>query len=436
MIVRGKEIIKDGIPDIKEIKDCINEFVDGLDRLNRLKDYFHNKNAILDRQRQKHLPNNRLVHSYAQYIVGVASGYLLGEPVKYTSVENIDKLIEAFKSCDVASVDCELAEDAGVYGVATEIVYLDEEGNIKCAKIDRLNAFVVYDDTVEAKPLIGIRWIKSRKGDIKVFVYTDKNVFTYEGKDLRDFDLTATEKHYFNAVPIIEYWNNGKEEGDFEPIISLIDAYDRLQSDRINDKGQFVDSVLMLYGIRELAPPEDENDTRSTQQRISEDKVLALPQDARAEYLYKQLSEADVEILRKALQSDIHKFSRVPDLSDENFSGNTSGVAMKYKLFGLEQLTKTKERWFTEGLKQRLRIFFNLLTLKGQRIAEPRSIAISFSRSLPVNELEVAQTIRTLSGMVPEELLIAQVPFVNDTEQALKLLEEERQNQKETVDEV
>ena len=109
---------------------------------------------------------------------------------------------------------------------------------------------------------------------------------------------------------------------------------------------------------------------------------------------------------------------------------------MKYKLFGLEQLTKTKERWFTEGLKQRLRIFFNLLTLKGQRIAEPKSIEISFSRSLPVNELEVAQTIRTLSGMVPEELLIAQVPFVNDTEQALKLLEEERQHQKEMVDEV
>ena len=52
----------------------------------------------------------------------------------------------------------------------------------------------------------------------------------------------------FSMVNVIEYYNNAECQGDFEQVISLIDAYNLLQSDRLNDKEQFVDAILLIKG--------------------------------------------------------------------------------------------------------------------------------------------------------------------------------------------
>jgi SPP1 family phage portal protein len=226
---------------------------------------------------------------------------------------------------------------------------------------------------------------------------------------------------------MVEYWNNSEETGDFEDVISQIDAYNTLQSDRINDREQFADALLVLWGVRDIAPPADPEDTRSPGQRLREDKTLALPDEkAGANYLTKQLSEADIEVLKNAIKADIHKFSLVPDLTDEKFAGNSSGVAMKYKLLGLEQLTKIKERWFREGLRSRLRLFAYFLSMKGKGTIDPESVAMTFKRSLPVNELEISQMVGNLTGLVPDEILLAQVPFVQDPEAAIESLKKQK----------
>ena len=155
------------------------------------------------------------------------------------------------------------------------------------------------------------------------------------------------EAHYFGAVPIIEYLNNKEGQGDFEQQIPLIDAYNKLMSDRVNDKEQFIDAILVIYGS---LLGDDKEETKKAAKELREDKLLELPEDAKAEYLSRQMEEEGVEILRKALKEDIYTFSHVPNLSDENFVGNASGVAMEYKLLGLEMLTKIKERNYKKGI--------------------------------------------------------------------------------------
>ena len=120
-----------------------------------------------------------------------------------------------------------------------------------------------------------------------------------------------------------------------------------------------------------------------------------------------------------ALAADIHKLSMVPDLTDEQFAGNVSGVAMRFKLLGLEQLTKIKERWFREGLRTRLRRFCAFLALRGEAEVDAGRVEIIFSRSLPVNELETAQTLSAYRGLVPDRLLLSQVPFIGDAQAVL-----------------
>jgi SPP1 family phage portal protein len=114
-------------------------------------------------------------------------------------------------------------------------------------------------------------------------------------------------------------------------------------------------------------------------------------------------------------------------MTDEQFAGNSSGVAMKYKLLGLEQLTKIKERWFREGLRWRLRLFASFLSLKGSPKLDADAVQMMFRRSLPVNDLEIAQMVQMLSGLVPAKMLLGQVPFIDDVSAAFDDLEQEKQ---------
>ena len=90
-----------------------------------------------------------------------------------------------------------------------------------------------------------------------------------------------------------------------------------------------------------------------------------------------------VKSLRKpvpALKEDIHKFSFVPDLSDKQFAQNLSGVAMRYKLMGLERMASVKERWFREGLRTRLEIYARILTLSGETALDASRVKAVFTR--------------------------------------------------------
>lgn len=433
------------------IKGVISEFTTNtLPTLEKMRDAYRGKGAITKRTKSTGLPNNRLVHAYPKYIVTMASGYLVGEPVKYTDdtqTEAMEALEEAHKRSNMDSVDAELATNASTYGRGVCICYADENGAPKAAALDPREAFVVYDDTVEHRPLFGVHWMP--KGDasgktvgVVAHVYTDKEDLVFEGKTASALSAVPAKNgvHMFGGVPMVEFWNNADEMGDFELVLSLIEAYDTLESDRVNDKQQFTDAVLLLTGCT-LGDDEDEavtdadedeegevaKDTRSPAQRLLEDKTLSLPdENAKAEWLVKKSDEAGAELLRNAIKSEIHKMSMIPDLTDEHFAANASGVAMRYKLLGLEQLTKEKERWFKEGIRARLRLFANFMDVLAKGRMDPESVVITFTRSLPVNETEIAGMVSQLSGIVPQKTLLAQVPFIDDVDKAAEELEEER----------
>lgn len=254
-----------------------------------------------------------------------------------------------------------------------------------------------------------------------------------EGEITQDFELTSNfgiksegeaVPHYFGKVPLNEIYNDGQRQGDFEQVISLIDAYNTLQSDRVNDKEQFVDSLMYIKG-QILGETDDEK--AETYDDIKRNRVVELSQDGEIGFLTRQFDEASVEVLRKSIVTDIHKISGVPDMSDDNFAGNASGVAMKYKLLNLEQITKTKERYFTEGLRYRLECFSNIIGIKGGYI-DPKQIDITFTRSLPQNELELSQVVATLDGKVPQETLLSLLPFVKDPQSAAEELRKQKQD--------
>lgn len=424
MITRGREQPLD----VKLINDCIKQFDNDAKRRAKLYAYYLGQHDINGRIRTAGLPNNKIVHNYPHYIATVTSGYLIGDPVQYADGKQeaaLEAVLDAYNAADVQSIDAELALNQAIYGRGIELCYADSQARPRTTSISPEHAFVVYDDTAEAQPMFGVHRLTGtdEQGNAyykRITVYTLADVLEYEA-DTKGMatKLSKQYRHNFGLVPMVEYWNNSAELGDFEPVISLIDAYNVLESDRINDKEQFADALLVITGVAGFGAPDD-GDKRTAAQRLREDRALALPDTgAKAEYLIKTMHESDTDILRAAIREDIHKFSYVPDLADQNFAGNSSGVAMRYKLFGLEQMTKIKERWFREGLRWRLRLFSNFTALKGAAKLDPDAVQMSFRRSLPVNDTEIAQMVATLQGIVPDNLLLAQVPFVEDVTGAI-----------------
>lgn len=145
-------------------------------------------------------------------------------------------------------------------------------------------------------------------------------------------------------------------------------------------------------------------------------------EDSDAQYLSKVMSESDIEVLRNNLKQDIHRFSMVPDLSDESFGNNLSGVAIKYRLMGFEQHVRNKERYFAKALKKRFRLYNNFMSLKGSMHYVPiHRVDIIFTRNMPVNELETSQMINNLHGIATSETLLAQLPFISDPKEEASL---------------
>lgn len=372
-------------------------------------------------------PNNKIANAYASYITDTLVGYFIGEPITYTA--NDDVLLQDLQMIlehnDEADENAELAKNASIYGVAYEMLYLSEEDNmIRFKSLNPKEVIPIFDKTVEQNLLAVMRYYED-------YDYVEDNTYTIveviDATHVRRYKLNTglslleEYPHYFSMVPVAIFKNNEEESGDFERVISLIDAYDKMQSDSLNDFEYFVDAYLALYGF--TADSEDVA-------QMKENRVLLMDEGTSAEWLIKQVNDAYVENMKNRLDKDIHKFAKCPNMSDQEFASNASGIAIKFKLLGTENLVSIKERKFKRGLQQR----FELMSMINNVLSEGfdwRAIDINFTRNIPSNDTDIANMVNTLKDIVSEETLLAQIPFVEDVQTELEKLKAEREENKE-----
>lgn len=392
-----------------------------------MKDYYLGRHAILRKeQRANNAPNNRIVANYCEYIANMSTGFFMGKPVAYSSAsENeleVDALQEVFRYNDEAAHNLQLAEEASITGDAYEVLYLDDDANIRFQRVPSEEMMLIYDATLEENILFAIRLY--RVYDLSGSTYQDyadvygKDTVTHYLYNSGSLTQTGEEVHYFGDVPVVEYANNLEHRGDFEGVISLVDAYNKAQSLTLDDMEDFTDAYLVLKGMG--------GTTGDDIAELRRNKVISLDDGGGAEWLIKNLNDTYIENIKTRLQKDIHKFSSVPDMSDDSFAGNTSGVAIKYKLIGLEQIRSRKEREFKKGLQRRIELIANILKLKGKADIDFRDIEITFTANIPANTQEQANIVKTLYGLVSQKRLLSLLPFVTDPSAEMEELQKEQ----------
>ena len=377
--------------------------------------------------KDKSKPNNKIANAYASYITDTLVGYFIGEPISYTSNDDVllQDLSMIFEYNDEADENAELAKNASIYGVAYEMLYLSEEDKmIRFKALNPKEIIPIFDKTVEQNLMAVIRYyddydVVADKTYTLVEVIDNTMVRRYKMDN--SFLLLEEYPHYFGMVPVAIYKNNEEERGDFENVISLIDAYDKMESDTLNDFEYFVDAYLALYGF--TAEPEDVA-------QMKENRILLMDEGTSAEWLIKQTSDTYVENMKNRLDADIHKFAKCPNMADKEFASNASGVAIKFKLLGTENLVSIKERKFKRGLQQRLELMSMINSVLREGF-DWRGIDIIFTRNVPSNDTDIANMVNTLKDIVSEETLLAQIPFVEDVQDELERLKKEREENKE-----
>lgn len=417
------------------LNDAIHYNEQFKNRYDKLEDYYLGRQDIFNRRKEDRLKNNKVMINHAKYITDMSVGYLLGNPVDYQvgNKENnekydIEPIINAYDKQTINDLDTELAQDISIYGNQREYVYASENAEPKSCEIDNRNSMIIYDDTVEHNKLYGLIYRPIYKGESfshYEILFLDKNTITTYNSYSKYLQQQGKKKpHMFGDVPIIEYKNNSRGIGDFEEVLSLIDAYNLLESDRVNDKEQLVDAILVMYGM-------DFTDEQA--ETLKESRMIAgVPTDGKIEYLVKTLQESDVDVLRKTLEKEIHKISMVPNMSDENFAGNSSGVAIRYKLLAFEQMTKNKERYMEKGLKERFKLYNNFLITNSKMEEIPNEqVDVIFTRNLPSNDYETSQMINNLADFVDKETLVGQLSFVKDASEIVELKKKEDEEELE-----
>jgi len=383
--------------------------------------------------------NNRVNNDFFGEIVDRKVGFFCGNPITYDlryKGENeslYDQNIEFIKHFnDVNSIednDAEITKACAIAGTAGRLFYFDADAEIKFRNINAWEYFVIGDEI--DNPIAVCYHYKQyeydSKGEAKEYEVCEVYDNVYLTKYRRVIDqggsgeiemLDAKVQHKFTDVPFVTFINNEELQGDGDKVLALIDMYDRLVSDIDNELEQTRLAYMVFYG----GTVNDE-----TLERMKRTGAFSFPDvDGKAEFLVKNINDVVYQNQLKLTMDNIYKFSSTPNLSDEQFAGNASGVALKYKFLSFEDKCKVFQNKFTNSLRRQFKLLSEIWNLEGAAL-DIHDMKFVYTRNYPQNLLEEADILSKLKGIVSEQTAFGLMSFITNPNEEIEALDEEKQ---------
>ena len=403
----------------------INRFYVNVEpRLSLYKRYYDGVQAILNKTyADESKPCNRTVINYCKNIADSYCGYMATPSfISYRSNEDIDDIMNILRYNDFQAEDSEFLLNALIYGTAAELMYIDAESKVRFRLINPTQCFGVYDDSLSSDLLYFVRMYKVNDWDnsdtYNVDVYSDYSIRHYTMQGMNGFlTFVSEEPHYFSQCPA-NIFTLPDEKSIFDCILSLQDSANEILSSEIDDYNAFCDAYLALVGV-----DADTEDIAAMKQN----RVLILPENASAQWLTKNTNDAQVENILKRIHDSIYRIAACPDFSSETFVGGvSSGVAIRYRLTGMETRAGIIEGIMKKALQRRVEIIAGIASLKlGEEVF--RDIEIDFKRNIPEDITSTINLINSLKGTVSDATLLGQLDFVTDVNAELEAVKEQKQ---------
>ena len=386
--------------------------------------YYNGLQAILQKTySDPSKPCSRTVVNYCKNIVDSYCGYIATPGcISYHSNDDIEEIMNILRYNDYQEKDAEFLLKALCYGTAAELMYLDETSQVRFTSIEPTQGFGIYDDSLSGDLLYFVRIYKQNEWDDSdkylVDVYSNYDIKHYYcyGR-MGSLEFLGSEPHYFSQCPANVFYMPD-EKSIFDCIMGLQDAANELLSSEIDDYSAFCDAFLCLSGV-----DADADDIAS----MKENRVLVLPEGATASWLTKSANDAQVENILKRIHDSIYRIAQCPDFSSESFVGGvSSGIAIQYRLTGMENRAGVIEGRMKQALQRRIEIISGIASLKmGEQVF--RDVQISFKRNIPVDSASMVSLVNSLRGLVSDATLLGQLDFVPDVNAELDAVKEQKQ---------
>mgnify|MGYP002605740917 CR=1 FL=1 len=387
------------------------------------------KHEILKMEDKEIGSTYKLVVNSAKYIVDTYNGYFLGIPPKISldKSEDNDKLQTWLNHVSFADKLNEISKQVDIYGRSIGFLYQNENAETGFTYLSPTKAFIIYDDTVERNPLAFVRYE----------YYDNENEYQARGKIyysnlVYDFNSTNLDENPspnpYRMIPAVEFYENEERQGVFDPVRTLIDAYDKALSQKADQVEYFDNAYLAMMGIH---LPTDKNGNPILD--IRKNRFLYLPNvDPQSNPDVKFIAKPDGDQMQEnylnRLDNLIYQISMIPNMKDQEFSGNASGVALEYKLLPMKNKSNSKERKFTKSLRALFRAVFST----GQVISQSgkdswEDLQFQFTRNIPKDIAGSISAAKQAEGMISKRTQLSLLPFINDPNSELEQVNKEKQ---------
>lgn len=384
-----QDIICTGPPDAETLGAAVGEFLRTVrPERQRLYDYYRGEQSVDKGETVRGRPDNRLRAPFPRYITEVHTGYFLGLPptVAYGGAAGA-RYAALSRELDLPHLYFDLGRDLSICG-----------------------CFAIRSGDAGAPLLAAVRLFASGRGGTRGVLYTAERLvpFVWDGTGVT---LGAAEENLLHTIPLLPFYNNCQGVGDFAMVTGLVDAYNVLLSGALDDMQSVANAFLALYGMQGTTQRDIEQANRS--------RILSLSEGGRAEFVVKNLNHEALGQLEVNLRRSILQLSMTPDLCDEHFAGNSSGVALQYKLWGIEQVRAAKERTFTDGLRALLAVLTEGEHLLGRSV-DLTGGEVTFYKNLPQDNAALAETLLSLSPLLSRQTILENLPWVADAQEELR----------------
>lgn len=382
-IVKGEYGRKVAYTDVEQITEqnivavvgsCIGILNRNREIIKYLWDYKKGDQPVLYREKTvRDDINFAVVENHAWEIVQFKNAQTNGEPIQCVSTRKdkainnaVDKFNDYCRAADKYVKDMSSGEWTSAVGTGFKAVQRTGNSDIpfRIVTPSPMNTFIIYQRSTE-EPLLAVQQLKDINGNNYLLCFDEIYEYRIQNGSLLTLETleggieVKKRLHAFGGIPIVEYPNNQDRISDIELVISMLDAVNEFQSNRVDAVAQFVQSWIKFVNC---------DIDEETFEKMKMKGTLVVKSNngsenkADVDIMTQELNQTQTQVAKEDLWNNVLSISAIPNRESQNSGGDTAGAVQLRAGFDFsKQRAKIKDLYIIASEKRLDNVILNVI---------------------------------------------------------------------------
>lgn len=420
---------------IKVIGGCIGRFTYNKAIIDYLWRYYKGDQPALYRVKKANADiTNKVIENHAYEIVQFKVGQTYGEPIQFISRKDddeinaaVDELNDFMSDANKQEKDIKAGEWQSATGTSFKAVQpKNGEVPFRIVAPNPMNTFMIYNRATE-EPILAVQELKDEEGHYYRMAFSDAMSFK-----IVDGVVVESKLHTYGGIPIVEFPNNHERISDIELVISMLDAINTMQSNRVDGIEQFVQSWIKFVNCE----IDEEQFAKMKMNHALVVKSINKDNKSDVDVMTQELNQSQCQVAKDDIWDNALSILAIPT-KQSNTGGDTQGAVQLRNGWDFSKTrAKLKDPIVKTSEKRLANIVLNVLRLSGNDLhLSTRDFDVQINHSPQDNMYTKAQTLYQLlqSGIHPL-VAIKTVGLWGDSEKTFLLSRQYLDNLWKTID--